>query len=163
MAVALLAATALVVGGCSGGSDDSKADNGNDKSAASSPSSTTTTTFKFEGNDSEAWCKADREVNEKLGTSLPTDATPAQQKERFEQTIAALEDLHQKASAEIKGSVATIRDAYRDLGPALEKVGYDPAKLDAETQAAVNTPEMQEAAARLGAYERQVCKFTPTG
>ncbi|MCC6339037.1 MAG: hypothetical protein IT197_03570 [Acidimicrobiia bacterium] len=166
-AVALLTAAVLAAGGCSSDSKDSgspKDPKGtkDTKSAAASSTSTTTTTFKFVGNDSKAWCEADRKVQEELSTPPPGGASPAVWKERFGKMIAALDDLHAKASDEIKDSVATIRDAYKGVLPALEKANYDPNKLDAKSQQALSSPEFEKAADRLSAYERQVCKYDPS-
>jgi len=159
-AVALLTVGALVAGGCSGDSNDSK--------SSGDSTASTTTTFKFSGRDSEAWCRADRKVQEELSQPVAPGAPTEEVKSRVDKTMAALDDLHAKASGEIDAAVATIRDAYRKLLPSLAKVGYDVNKLDADARKLVEGPDVQKAADRLSAYERQVCKFdsttgTPTG
>lgn len=154
--VALLAVSALALGACSGDSKDSS-----EKSSTTS-SSTTTTTFKFAGDDSKAWCEADRRLQKEFAAMLQQGSTAEQGQARFKATIDALDELHAKASDEIRPAVATIRDAYRAAGPALAKAGYDPNKLPAKYQKLLSSEKAQQASDRLGAYERQVCKYDPS-
>ncbi len=139
-------------------------DSSSSASTTSSTASTTSTTrVEFTGTGSEAFCRADADLNQKLSREAPTTTDPAGLAAYFQKKVDAIKQLEAIAPAEVKADVTTTIAAYQAFAPVLASVGWDQSKVTPQQAAAIQTPEVTAAGQRLSQYTERVCKLAPKG
>lgn len=84
-------------------------------------------------------------------------STPGGGQAAFSDLIAKARAARDLAPATIKTDLATIVAAAEKVDAALVKVGYDFTKLDPATQQILNDKTINDAADRIGAYNKTSC------
>ncbi|MGZ8762388.1 MAG: hypothetical protein ACXW2C_07910 [Acidimicrobiia bacterium] len=139
------------------GGDDSSSSSSS-ASSSSTSSTTSTTRVEFTGDDSEAFCQADAQLNQQLAQEAPTTTDPTALAAYFQKKVDAVRQLEAIAPAEVKADVTTTIAAYEAFAPVLAAVGWDQSKVTAEQAAAIQTPEVTAAGQRLSQYTERVCQ-----
>ena len=144
---ALIAALAA---GCSGGGDKQRA------APADLTPVTSTTEPSFTGAGSGPFCAEIKDLDRRF-SELLTSSEPDATRTLFTSAQKVVASLADGAPAEIRGDLAVIVGAYRQLLDGLRKVDFDVARLSPEVVRGLDAADVRTAGDRLGVYTRKVC------
>ncbi len=151
----ILCLAALALAAC-GSSDNGDIDVASKKSSASAKDSTDGTDPDFSGKGAKNFCAYLLDLKKNEGALNLTGDNSEEDKKRAEKGLEVLDNLQDKAPAEIKADVVLVVKQIRPFFEATAKgetYKPDPAKQPTEAE----NKEFEAAGARLTAYSTNVC------
>lgn len=149
----------LVTTAC--GSDDG----GEDATSTEAPTSETTATTappEFEGDPDSAFCQRSREAaDQPVLDPFEAGLEPREVELRFRALAQRFEGFADIAPDPLADDLALLDDAFQDLAVLLDDADYDFARLaeDGADITVFDDPALADVAARLEAYQDQVCEL----
>lgn len=150
----LVAVAVLLLAACGGGDD------GGDEEAAASSTTDTTGVPEFEGDPDSAFCEASRRAAEEpVLDPFAADLDPREVRLRFEALAERFRSFAELAPEGLAADLALLRERLDQLSTVLEDAGYDFQALaeSGEDVTVFDDPALADVAARLAAYQDQVC------
>lgn len=142
----------VVVAACGGNGSSDTARSTTPTTAA--PAGTGTT---FSGRDSGEFCGLVRTYRDRLSGLTAANTTQAQVRQLATDLDSAIQQAVVVAPAEIKTDVTLVANAAADYLAALQRAGYDFAKMPQDAAAKFQAPDVVAASGRLQDYSRSVC------
>lgn len=111
---------------------------------------------------SGAFCTTARQIRAEFNGSF-AGTTPGELERDFTKAEHAFGRLQQSAPRHLEDDVRVLARAFRTFHGALERAGYDPAKLDPASARALSSERTRKASDALDAYGRDVCGMSIEG
>ena len=151
--IGLGALIVVIIAACGGDGSSDSARSTTPTTAAAAGTGTT-----FSGRDSGQFCDLVRTYTARLSGLTAANTTQAQLRQLATELGSAIQQAVVVAPAEIKTDVTIVARAASDYLAALQKAGYDFAKMPQDAAAKFQAPDVVAASGRLQDYGRSVCR-----